>query len=222
MMTIMSEKKTKFLKEVLDYGCAVLVGPLLGKNELSSIPTDAPLFLIDGGVEAAFKLGISPSRSIFTVGDGDSSDFDHDLKFEVDKDFSDLKGCLDLVPHEVNKIKLFGFLDGRKDHELINFGEISQFLKTKKSKSKAYFSKNLMALSSGIWKITSDKGVFSLMSLERGTISITGNIKYPVNSPKLITPLSSQYLSNFTEGEFTISVTEPIYLFADGISLRAE
>jgi len=222
MMPIMSEKKLKFLNEVKDYGCAVLVGPLLGRKEWEQIPKDAPLLLVDGGADIAVKLGLKASRSILTVGDGDSSIEDIDHRFNPEKDFSDLTGALNLVPNDVVELRLFGFLGGRKDHEFINFGELNQYLKNKKVKSKAYLSQNILALGAGSWKINTEKGVFSLLSLEKGLVSLDGQVRYKVDPPREIDVLSSQYLSNYTEGEFTLTTKYPLYLFVEGTSLRAE
>ncbi|MFI5391452.1 MAG: hypothetical protein ACHQYQ_08830, partial [Bacteriovoracales bacterium] len=72
-----------------------------------------------------------------SVGDGDSSNFPMDFNLPEEKDYSDLKFALDLIPPNVEKINLWGFLGGRRDHEIINFGEVNNWLL--KSKNNVVF-----------------------------------------------------------------------------------
>jgi thiamine pyrophosphokinase len=215
-----SSKKDEFLKEVTRVGCAVLVGPLLTENEIENLP-DAPLILVDGGTREALKLGLDRERRCFKVGDGDSGGIELDEALPPEKDYSDLSYALNLLPKEVKKIFLIGFLGGRKDHELINFGEVHQFLVNKPSPCVAKFSSEIHLLSEGEWQLSHD-GIVSLMVLEKASVSLVGKIKYPLESPTELFPLSSRGLSNEASGDFSINSNGPVMIYGDGLKISFE
>lgn len=215
-----TNKKANFLNEVVENGCAVLVGPLLQEDEVNLIE-NGPLLLVDGACELASKYGLDQNRTVFKVGDGDSSDEEMDALLPENKDYSDLSFALTLVPKEIKKIKLFGFLGGRKDHELINFGEVYRFLSTRPSYSTVEFSPELRAISSGSWTLN-HKGIFSLLPLGPTEISLQGSVSYPLATPTNISPLSSRTLSNEAQGEFKVMTDKPLFIYGEGLKVNLE
>lgn len=180
-----------------------LVGPLV-KNYR---PKLMPHLLVDGGVKIKPELKNIPHWSI---GDGDSSHSKLDIMLNKDKDYSDLKAALRCLPLSIKEVYLKGFLGGRKDHELLNFGEVHHFLKNKKQ-VRVYFSNKVKAYSAGIHDIKI-KGSFSLLVFESAKVAIKGDVKYPLRK-KHITPLSSLTLSNFGSGAINIDSNGPFYIF---------
>lgn len=216
----MTEKKEKFFKEILAHGSAVLVGPLL-KNEEIKFIKNSPLIIVDGGFEKCLEHSLLGERSYYSVGDGDSTKAQLDELLPSKKDFSDLQFALDLLPNSITNIELFGFLGGRKDHEICNFGEVHNFLLKKNDQSQVNFSNEVLFLSSGNWFL-SHIGEFSLVGIERPKVKVTGEIDYQLNSLTELSPLSSLGLSNNSRGEFCLETTGPVMLYGAGIKVKAE
>lgn len=216
----MSVKKETFLNEILSHGCAVLVGPMLEKNE-GDFPQNLPLLLVDGGFDKCLEHGLLAKRSTFSVGDGDSSKAQLDEKLSPKKDFSDLSYALDLLPHSIKKIILYGFLGGRRDHEISNFGEVHRFLKNKAEQSQVNFSDKILVLSSGKWRLT-HFGPFSLMALDRPTVLLTGEIEYQLIQKTKLEPMSSLGLSNNSKGEFYLETDGPVFIYGAGVKIKSE
>ena len=96
-----------------------LIGPLYS----SEFSFDGPTVYIDGGVN--FKQ----DDTGFSLGDGDSSSARLDQTLNPMKSYSDLAYALQQISkYKFKELKLFGFLGGRKDHELINLLEVHRFL----------------------------------------------------------------------------------------------
>ena len=111
------ELLTKYLKE--NKGPLTIVGPLyIGEADFKE-----PVLFIDGGS----RFRNSPEG--LSLGDNDSSIGELDILLSPDKDFSDLSYALRNIPSHYKEIHLQGFLGGRKDHEIINMGEVQNFLK---------------------------------------------------------------------------------------------
>ena len=87
-------------------------------NQIENIPK----VFIDGG-----SKHIKSNNEDIILGDGDSSSKKYidqiTNQLPSDKEYSDLSYALSLVTSKQRTIYLNGFLDGRLDHELINFGE---------------------------------------------------------------------------------------------------
>ncbi len=216
----MKDKKDLFLKLIKESRSAVLVGPLLKKEELPLIK-NSPLLLVDGGLDLALKYSLDLDRSCFSVGDGDSSRLSLDEVLPVEKDYSDLAYALSILPEEVESIELLGFLGGRSDHELCNFGEVFHFLKKKKNLAKVYLGPEVTALSSGDWKF-SHQGNFSLISFEDSEIRLTGHAAYELEHFTTIKAFSSHGLSNEATGEVKLQTRSPIFLYGAGLITKDE
>lgn len=217
----MSEKKEKFFTEVLEHGSAVLVGPLLNEEESKLISPSAPILFVDGGLDVGTTFGLTANRSSFTVGDGDSASLEMDSPLPSKKDFSDLGFALSLIPKNIKKIELWGFLGGRKDHELINFGEVHGHLYKKTTPTQAQFSQEVIFLSAGNWSLE-HQGIFSLMALAHPRTTLTRALEYPVESLTEVQPLISKFLSNSAQGKFELSCDGPVFLYGSGIKVKGE
>lgn len=184
---------------------------------------------IDGGLghqTKLKKLGLQDIPAI-SLGDGDSLpqhlveqrvSLDH--QFPPEKDQSDFSLALShlkenlLLMKDPLTLQLFGLFGGRRDHELAIFGEAYHFLKSFSNSSMNIFDEQ------GIRKVTifqgnkefSQRGIFSVFSLEKCSITIEGEVKYGGKNIELL-PFQSLGLSNFAEGEFNISSNSPLLIY---------
>ena len=180
-----------------------LVGPLIKRFT----PKNMPYLLVDGGSVVAPKL---KGKLYWCIGDGDSSKNKMDLKLNPIKDFSDLKFALDCLPKSISIVHMKGFLGGRKDHELINFGEVHSFLKKRKSTA-VHFSSKIKGYSAGDYQLNL-KCTFSVIVFEKVRLSLKGDLQYPMVA-KEIAPLSSLTLSNHGFGLVKIVSRGPFFIF---------
>jgi thiamine pyrophosphokinase len=188
-----------------------LVGPMLTKPPEK---LNHPFIYVDRGThfrESLRKMAVKGYYDI-SVGDGDSSILPLDINLPKDKDFSDLKFALDLLPTNLKRVNLYGFLGGRRDHEILNFGEINNFLLKSPSDALFSFEDTVFAKNKGILKIGIN-GIFSLILFQKTEIKIEGNCQYKLSNFKEILPLSSHGLSNFGNGEVIIEARAPFFLF---------
>lgn len=173
-----------------------------------------PLLAVDGGANFTERMDI-------WIGDGDS--FTQEIKcetifrFSPQKSHSDLALALTLFSQDSNlTLHAWGFLGGRKDHELLNLGEVFHFLSSKKQSKVIFYdsvSKKITheILSQGIWSYNKE-ALFSLAAVVPQKIRILGNCDYPLNDETLLPPLSSLGLSNFSRGEFTLHTSGPLMI----------
>lgn len=186
-----------------------IIGPMNCPNILDN--KDTFYIFVDGGTE---KLNeIKPSNFI-SVGDNDSSDKKHDFTYPQKKDRSDLYLAFTHCPL-VKEIRMYGFLGGRKDHEIFNLGESYNYLKNNKKCSKISFYdekkiKQVTIINSHKSEI-SYCGSFSITSLENQLINIDGDIEY--KGDYNLIPLSSQGLSNYSKGRITINSQAPLIIY---------
>ena len=188
-----------------------LVGPLLTK-----LPEklNQPFLYVDRGThfrESLRKLAIKGYYDI-SVGDGDSSILPLDINLPKDKDYSDLKFALDLLPNNIKRVNLWGFLGGRRDHELLNFGAIHNCLLKSLPDTLFSFEDTVFGKNKGILKIEV-KGTFSLVLFQKTEVKIEGKCQYKLPNFREILPLSSHGLSNVGDGEVIIEARAPFFLF---------
>lgn len=172
-----------------------------------------PILCVDGGARFCKRMDI-------WVGDGDSNQInlncENIFKFSPHKSQSDLALALTLF-NESSQLTLhcWGFLGGRKDHELINLGEMLTFLETKPQTEALFYDQNkkivIKALGPGAWKFNL-QGVFSLASLKNVRVKMTGNCAYEIKEMTELKPLSSFGLSNFGKGEFELINEGPVMM----------
>jgi thiamine pyrophosphokinase len=188
-----------------------LVGPMGPK-----VPSRLEAFnvlAVDGGASYTSKIDV-------WVGDSDSylgkpsAPIIHQLDQEKSK--SDLGHALELVSnHPRIELHLWGFLGGRRDHEMINFGEVLLF-SNEKDFVQAYFygpkgDIEAKVCSQGQWSFDF-RGTFSILTLEPSSLLITGDCKYTLEEPTLLRPFSSLALSNEGKGIFQIFSDKPFII----------
>ncbi len=203
-----AERLEKLRQKVIAQREAVLLGPLA-----STFPEEwshLPIIGVDGGASLA-----EPSRFDFTLGDGDSlkSKIELDQSFSPQKSQSDLALALSILPPGPWRLLLLGFGGGRLDHQMMNLGELSQWLARSGGSLTLDLSpgEHLRGFAPGEYQLEI-RGLFSLFSPHQCRFSIAGECHYPLE-PSMITPLSSQLLSNFGEGIVTISSTGPFFCY---------
>ncbi len=188
-----------------------LIGPLLVKPPEKF---NQPFIYVDRGThfrESFRKLGVKGYCDI-SVGDGDSSVLPLDINLPKDKDYSDLKFALDLLPSSIKRVNLWGFLGGRRDHEILNLGEINNCLVKSFPDTLFSFEDKVIGKNKGILKINI-KGTFSLVLFQKAEVKIEGKCQYKLPNFKEFLPLSSHGLSNFGDGEVIIEAKAPFFLF---------
>jgi thiamine pyrophosphokinase len=175
--------------------------------------------LVDGGTRIKKKHPVHIS-----VGDGDSFEHKLDIRVNPDKDFSDLALALSLIPKNIKKVHLVGFLGGREDHELINLGEIHYFLSHHKQIEVLLWDRQkkiYWGLSKGLYHF-SHTGYFSLFSFKTNKLSMKGKCEYQLKS-KSLKAHSSQGLSNVGFGPISIKCEHPLFvIFPKGKKLGAK
>lgn len=190
-----------------------LLGPL--GPELPSQLASFPILGIDGG--AAFS-----SHLDLWIGDGDSllKEPSQDESYPVihlsrNKDSSDLSCALALFQESRVTLHLWGFLGGRRDHELFVLGECLHYLSESKG-SKIYLYGNgaqrFALYSAGNWEL-GHQGLFSLGALHRPELELTGRVQYPISPARELPPLSSFGLSNEAHGDFQVKASNSFFIY---------
>jgi thiamine pyrophosphokinase len=192
----------------------MLQGPMSSGD--ASFLSNLPKMAVDGGI------AFCPSADIW-VGDLDSSPFTpkvkHQFRHPQDKALSDLSLALALFGH-LNSVTLhlWGFLGGRKDHELFNLGEILHFLENKERAKVFLYDESSQIkfelFSSGEWDLT-HHGTFSLGCLNECLVTLKGECIYQLSSPTLFKPLSSFGLSNKGFGQMKLTNSRACFIYKD-------
>ncbi len=197
----------QFTAAIANQKQVVLVGPLFNKQHQAVRPT----VYVDGGVR--FRDHSPPDGvPTISVGDGDSAGVPLDHTLSTEKSFSDLAFVLGSLPAHVQHVELFGFLGGRKDHELLNYGEAHQFLSTATSLRSVRFDDVIVAFAGGPLTLELN-GEFSVVVFEQSVITMTGACKYPFSNPTILKPASSLGLSNVGFGLVTFDCLKPCFVF---------
>ncbi|MGE4130940.1 MAG: hypothetical protein AB7F86_04845 [Bdellovibrionales bacterium] len=185
-----------------------LVGPMW----TSPFSVERPVVFVDGGTRWRPAQAGQPTVS---VGDGDSGDQPLDFKLNPDKDFSDLAFVLGELPKSVRQLNLYGFLGGRRDHEVAGFGEIHRFLLTRKEEAMArFFDLSGVKVLAAIGPTEANiQGRFSLMVMETSEVRLAGACQYKLDPPRILRPFSSHGLSNEGTGKVRIASEKPYFLF---------
>lgn len=193
----------------------VLLGPM-GPG-LPQFLSDLPLLGVDGGARFTEAMDV-------WVGDADSFTGEihspHIFRHPTGKDESDLALALRFFDGPRHyKLHLWGFLGGRKDHELFNLGEAMKFLSEQQEGQVLFYNEHgkiiFHALGSGHWKFT-HIGIFSMGTLKKTAVKLTGACQYPISTTSILGPLSSLGLSNQGHGEMTLETEGPVFLCFPG------
>lgn len=189
-----------------------LVGPMGPKLPEEDFPFS--VLGIDGGAHFCDRMDI-------WVGDGDSHlstiNSRHIFEFPPQKDSSDLALALSLFQTSgPMRLHCWGLLGGRRDHELLNLGEVMHFLENSpQSRASFYDSAGNIALeciSNGSWNFNY-QGIFTLACLKESCVTLTGACEYQLKHQTTFSPLSSLGLSNSAFGEFTLTNSSPLMVF---------
>ncbi len=186
----------------------VIVGPVLASvlpseklNQLGL--ASAPQIAVDGGDRFA-------PNPVLVVGDGDSKSGASTAPFhpKPDQDQTDLAFALKLVnPGRWTDLHLFGFLGGRKDHELAAIGEVCRALAIRMDLTRASLYDQSGDLAFTVHNIGTHAfvhhGVFSVLAFESARFTIAGACRFPIRDQTLLS-FSGVGISNVGEGVFTI------------------
>lgn len=195
----------------------VFLGPM--GPELPPSFKELPLLGVDGGANYASSLDI-------WVGDADSFKgkitASHIFRHPEDKDSSDLALGLSLFQEQRHyKFHFWGFLGGRRDHEIFNLGEAMAFLDQHQECQISFYNNEGKVLyyivGAGLWKF-SHQGLFSLGTIKKQSVRLTGACKYPIEKPAIIPPLASFGLSNQGHGEMELETDGPVFVHFPEIS----
>lgn len=194
------------------------VGPM--GPDLPEALTHHPILAVDGGANYT-------SNPDVWVGDADSYlqeiKAPHIIKHPVHKSESDLALALSLFKeHILYKFHFWGFLGERKDHELFNLGEAYWFLEEHPESEIIFYDakgrENFHLLGAGFWKFH-HVGLFSLGTLKKVAVKLTGDCEFPIPHLRHVLALSSFGLSNVGKGDMTLETHGPIFLhFPEGKS----
>lgn len=170
-----------------------------------------PVIYVDGGV--AHRRG----QMGLAVGDGDSKKTDLpgelDITLPAVKDYSDFAFVLRSLPDHVQTVRTFGFMGGRMDHQLINFGEAHHFLRLR-TRTTLSFDFEVVGFSPGVWKPRVE-GTFSLINFEPCELRVEGLCDYQIKEPLKLQPVTSRGLSNIGHGQIEIECSSPVFLLAE-------
>ena len=191
-----------------------IIGPLFDNNMISQIDTSSPVLFIDGGINhsSLFPSPKNESFQYFSIGDGDSTEQPLNLTLSQEKDFSDLSYALNILPETIENIFLFGFLGGREDHLLANFGEIHQLISIKSHVQQLWMDSRIQCLPPGS-STFEVSGAFSLLSLTTNKITLTGKCRYQAKEVINLKPLSSRSISNIGDGQVHLKNETTIFVF---------
>lgn len=166
-----------------------------------------PVIYVDGGIRHRQGSGG------LSVGDGDSSKRDLDVVLPPDKDYSDFAFVLRSLPDHIRHVQTFGFMGGRVDHQILNFGEAHHFLRLRKD-TVLIFDHEAWGFSPGIWKPRL-QGVFSVINFESCDIRIEGLCEYQIKEPIKLQPVTSRGLSNIGHGQIEIESSGPFFILPE-------
>ena len=111
-----------FLNKLASQTSVEIVGPFASGWS----PGQHAVIYVDSGIHHQKPCALSTS-----VGDADSSTAPLDMMLEKEKNFSDFTFALRSLPQNIAEVHARGFLGGRRDHELANFGEAHAFLRAR-------------------------------------------------------------------------------------------
>lgn len=185
-----------------------VIGPVHPSVPANEFPTLA----VDGG--ASFV----PNIDVW-IGDNDSYlekiDIENAFFFSPDKDLSDLALALKLFENNSYTLHLYGFLGGRRDHELINYGVISHYLLTNNDNSiLLYEREKAVYVFHGKGKYQFEHyGIVSIGTLYPQSLTLNGQLAY--TGTHRFDPLSSHGLSNKAQGSFEVTSEAPFFVYLD-------
>lgn len=210
--SIMSKmQKTSFKQDTFPHYHYLAFGPCglkIKKRTFRDLPTSAikEAAFIDGGLNHLNKLSeLLPdlayiwAKNPLSYGDGDSAKRPMTYT-KKSQELSDLRFYLNkkLKQKKSGIYQLFGFLGKRFDHQLLNVGEISQFILQMhkiKCTSVVIVDQQMIFLPPGDYKLNL-QGLFSFMAIEDANVTMKGECKFKIIKAEKIQKMSSKGLSN--------------------------
>jgi thiamine pyrophosphokinase len=189
-----------------------IVGPM--GPQVPSHLGEVPIMGVDGGAHFCDRLDV-------WVGDADSYEEEisspHIFKHPTQKNQSDLALAFSLFVEPLSyKLHLWGFLGGRRDHELFNLGEALTFLDNHPECQILFYGEDgkmtFHLVGAGHWRF-SHHGLFSLGTLKKTFVKLTGQCQYPIIKGENISPLSSLGLSNVGRGDMSLTTEGALFLY---------
>jgi thiamine pyrophosphokinase len=171
-----------------------------------------PVIFVDGGTK--YRVG----GEGISVGDGDSFTAT-DKQSELDvilpraKDYSDFAFVLRSLPDSIRRVQTFGFMGGRTDHQVINFGEAHHFLRLR-TETVLTFDHEAWGLSPGVWR-PRIQGLFSIINFEACDIRVEGLCDYQIKEAVKLQAVTSRGLSNFGHGQIEIECSGPVFILPE-------
>ncbi len=193
----------------------VFLGPMGPRLPSQLLPL--PLLTVDGG-------GNFAKSAVVWVGDQDSLNCDIQAEFIFrhprEKDLSDLALALGLFTAPLRyKFHFWGLLGGRRDHELFNLGEALRFLELHNESQIFMYNEEgrirFHLLGAGRWTFA-HQGLFSLGTMAKTEVLLSGACRYVPQTPVTLFPLSSTGLSNEAHGPVNVENRGPIFIYFPG------
>lgn len=182
-----------------------IIGPL--PAAISAVDTSLFTIFVDGGVSHK-PAGAFDDKLCLSIGDNDSATLELDRQLPKEKDHGDLYHAIDLMREKkFASAKLYGFIGARLDHQMLLLGDLWRSAQKHQLRFQLYERERLHIdiFPAGQHTIT-HKGLFSYFSLLDQSVHFKGNCLYPKQKeyPKLIPAMSTQGLSNVSQGQFTL------------------
>lgn len=190
----------------------VFLGPM--GPALPDFLKSLPIIGVDGGGNFSDKLDL-------WIGDADSINKNvltpNKIQLSKDKDKSDLAAGFELFEDlRLHIIHLWGFMGGRRDHELFNLGEALKFLENKQFCQIKFYEGTPRVIyhlvGPGKWDFI-HKGTFSLGTHKSTKIKMFGDCHFKVLDFSLLECFSSFGLSNMAHGKFQIEAEGPVFIY---------
>lgn len=206
-------KLGNFLRKITDKQSLIILGPtILSEYDLkflNELDDNAPIIMIDGGLNHFERINKLKRNPTISIGDNDSNKTEYllDVSLDTQKDYSDLTYALNKLSVAFTgkklNITMLGFLGGRLDHELINLGEINNFLENISFKCEILMSNKVISTNKNHFSLNTHNS-FSFLAFADRVLTIFGECKYKLSTPTKIKALSSLTLSNQGFGKVEI------------------
>lgn len=197
---------TKLSKVLSVHHSVLIMGPLpVSRNQLlKTMSEEKPtaVLFIDGGLTHKKKFSHYKQLLLTSLGDGDSARESPDYLFPTEKEASDLAlALMCLKKAGIQNAVLLGFsgekIEKRPDHFLFNIGEVCRFVETAR---KPVRMDRFLFFPPGSHTFHC-RTLFSVFSLQKTRIRLSGKTKYPLKEWTRLFPLSSLGLSNEGKGK---------------------
>lgn len=191
-----------------------LIGPMDFTNEVNFNKESGLIFVDAGARHQNFFNTTVWTGPRYLIGDGDShtSKESFNQLFPAKKDYTDLELALKALPDEIVKLELWGFIGGRRDHELACFGNLAKFLIEKNRLDKVTFDGIHYILGPGHHELNFN-GAFSVLAFYPTIFDIEGKVEYATEGAIELETFSGRGISNAATGDFSITCNQPVLVW---------